>query len=215
MSPCLILKEGELMQFRWLPKPPGILSWSLSLDRENQEGNSHDSGGWCGTIGVEVESSRPLDKWVVNELGTNRTGWREMARGGEGFPGLRSLCPKGKHPAEEAAQGRQLRLSLLRKGGCLTWALRMVPFPHLSTWEDACCNMPYGAIWASRAPCGSQGQFYQGLQGDMKPRQVSWGQMGTCPLHADAPAPGPLQSQWAVLHQTSKNNLLSSSRAQL
>lgn len=52
---------------------------------------------------------------------------------GKDFPGLRSLCPEGKHPAEEAAQGPQLRLSQQKKGGCLTWALRMVPFPHLST----------------------------------------------------------------------------------
>lgn len=36
-----------------------FFSLSLSLDYELQDGKSYELGGWCGSIGIEVESSRP------------------------------------------------------------------------------------------------------------------------------------------------------------
>ena len=143
------------MHFGWFPKPPGILSWPPSLDCELQEGTSHESGDWCWTLGVEAEFSQPLAKQVVNELWVNFTGWRETARGEEGFPGLRSLCPKGKYPVEEAAQDPQLRLSQWRKGARGSQNGSVSPFVHPSERMPA-CNMPPGAVRASRGPSGSQ-----------------------------------------------------------
>lgn len=145
----------------------------------------------------------------------NCTGWRETARGGGGFLGLRSVCPRGKRAVEEAAQEPQLRLSQWSKVLCALFSLgsysgSLSPFVHPSERRPA-YNMPLVLYELAEPHVGLRNISSRTARWSMKPRWVSWGQMRTSCLHPDAPL-GPL---WEVQPQTSENNLKSSSRAQL